>query len=824
MADIGKIRQREIVDEMQESYLAYAMSVIVMRALPDVRDGFKPVHRRILYAMHEMGLRHNVKFTKCANIVGTVLGRYHPHGDNAVYDSLVRMAQDFSLRYPLIHGQGNFGSIDGDNAAAYRYTEARMTALAEEMLKDIEKETVPFIENYDGTRKEPMVFPAALPNLLLNGSVGIAVGMATNIPPHNLTEVVTALEHLSEHPKATSDDLMEFIKGPDFPTGGFIFNEKEIRQAYITGKGAILNRAKAEIVEKGKTEGSRGSQIIISEIPYQVNKSELIERIAELVKEKKMEGIRDLRDESDKDGLRIVVDLRQDAFPQKVLNNLYKHTDLEKNFNLNMLALVDGIQPQTLSIKTVLEEYLKHRNVVITKRTEFELRRAKERAHILEGLKKALDHIDAIISTIKKSDDKEEAHRNLMAKFKFSELQATAILEMKLQALAGLERKKVEDELKEKLAFIKELESLLKDPKKISGVVKKELLDVKAKYGDERKTHLVKNAAREIEDEDLIPEEDTIIVLTQGGYIKRIKPDAYKVQKRGGKGVMGIETKEEDAVMHFITANTHSDILFFTNGGKVYQIKAYEVPEGSRVSKGKAIFNFLSLSQTEQITSVLAAPKKPTKKTEGGTGFLVMVTKNGIIKKVDAHSFESVRKSGLIAIKLKKDDTLRWVKITSGKDELVLVTKLGKAIRFSERDVRPMGRNAAGVRAMRLGKGDDVVGMDIVSEGADKKSEKGSELIVVTENGFGKRTPLKEYKKQRRGGSGIKTAKITSKNGSIVNAHILHGEEEELIAISRKGQTIRTPLPSIGVFGRATQGVRIMKMDAGDKVASAIVF
>src|SRR3989344_1853147 len=744
MADIGKIRQREIVDEMQESYLAYAMSVIVMRALPDVRDGFKPVHRRILYAMHEMGLRHNVKFTKCANIVGTVLGRYHPHGDNAVYDSLVRMAQDFSLRYPLIHGQGNFGSIDGDNAAAYRYTEARMTALAEEMLKDIEKETVPFIENYDGTRKEPMVFPAALPNLLLNGSVGIAVGMATNIPPHNLTEVVTALEHLSEHPKATSDDLMEFIKGPDFPTGGFIFNEKEIRQAYITGKGAILNRAKAEIVEKGKTEGSRGSQIIISEIPYQVNKSELIERIAELVKEKKMEGIRDLRDESDKDGLRIVVDLRQDAFPQKVLNNLYKHTDLEKNFNLNMLALVDGIQPQTLSIKTVLEEYLKHRNVVITKRTEFELRRAKERAHILEGLKKALDHIDAIISTIKKSDDKEEAHRNLMAKFKFSELQATAILEMKLQALAGLERKKVEDELKEKLAFIKELESLLKDPKKISGVVKKELLDVKAKYGDERKTHLVKNAAREIEDEDLIPEEDTIIVLTQGGYIKRIKPDAYKVQKRGGKGVMGIETKEEDAVMHFITANTHSDILFFTNGGKVYQIKAYEVPEGSRVSKGKAIFNFLSLSQTEQITSVLAAPKKPTKKTEGGTGFLVMVTKNGIIKKVDAHSFESVRKSGLIAIKLKKDDTLRWVKITSGKDELVLVTKLGKAIRFSERDVRPMGRNAAGVRAMRLGKGDDVVGMDIVSESADKKSEKGNELIVVTENGFGKRTPLKE--------------------------------------------------------------------------------
>ncbi len=823
MADIGKIRQREIVDEMQESYLAYAMSVIVARALPDVRDGLKPVHRRILYAMHEMGLRHNVKFTKCANIVGTVLGRYHPHGDTAVYDSLVRMAQDFSLRYPLIQGQGNFGSIDGDNAAAYRYTEARMTAMAEEMLKDIEKETVPFLENYDGTRKEPMVFPSALPNLLLNGSVGIAVGMATNIPPHNLSEVVDALGHLIENPKATSDDLMDFIKGPDFPTGGLMFNEKEIRQAYITGKGAILTRAKAEIVEKGKTEGTRGAQILITEIPYQVNKAELIEKIADLVKEKKLEGIKDLRDESDKDGLRVVVDLRPDAFPQKVLNNLYKHTDLEKNFNLNMIALVDGIQPQTLSIKVVLEEYLKHRNVIVTKRTEFDLARARERAHILEGLKKALDHIDAIISTIKKSDDKEEAHKNLMARFKFSGAQATAILEMRLQALAGLERQKIEDELKEKLALIKSLEALLKDAKKILAVVKQELLSIKEKYGDERKTQLVKSAAREIAEEDLIPEEETIIVLTQGGYIKRLKPDTYKVQKRGGKGVMGIETKEEDAVMHFINSNTHSDILFFTNSGKVYQIKAYEVPEGSRVSKGKAIFNFLSLSQTEQITSVLAAPKKPAKKAEGEAGYLVMVTKNGIIKKVDAHSFESVRKSGLIAIKLKKDDTLRWVKITSGKDELVLVTKLGKAIRFSEKDVRPMGRNASGVRAIRLGKGDDVVGMDVVSQDPEKKSEKGGELIVVTENGFGKRTPLKEYKKQKRGGSGIKTAKITSKNGSIVSSHILRGEEEELIAISRKGQTIRTPLSAIGVFGRATQGVRIMKLETGDKVVSAII-
>ena len=820
MADIGKIQQREITAEMKESYLDYAMSVIVARAIPDVRDGLKPVHRRILFVMHEMGLKHNVKHRKSAAIVGDTLGKFHPHGDMAVYDSLTRMAQDFSLRYPLIDGQGNFGSVDGDAAAAQRYTEARLTAIAEEMLKDIEKETVPFTDNYDGTKKEPVVLPSAVPNLLLNGTLGIAVGMATSIPPHNLTEVVDALSHLIENPKATSDDLMNFIKGPDFPTGGYIYNEKEIRQAYITGHGAILNRANAEIKEKS---GEKGSQIIITEIPYQVNKSELLEKIADLVKEKHIEGIADIRDESDKEGLRIAIDLKRDAFPQKILNRLYKFTDLEKNFNLNMLALIDeGRQPQTLSIKGVLEEYLKHRNIIIIKRSQFDLARAKDRAHILEGLKKALDNIDAVISTIKKSPDKETAHKNLMSRFKLSGAQATAILEMRLQALAGLERQKIEEELKEKLMLIKNLEALLKDPKKILQAVKNELEQIKEKYGDERKTKLVKYAAREIAEEDLIPEEEIIIVLTKDGYIKRVKPETYRLQKRGGKGTIGIETKEEDTVTHFITANTHSDLLFFTNYGKVYQIKAYEVPEGSRVSKGKAIFNFLSLNQNEAVTSVLAAPKKEKKAAANNqlpvSSYLVMVTKNGIIKKAEGTVFETVRKSGLIAIKLKKDDTLQWVKTTSGKDELILATKLGKAIRFSERDVRPMGRNAAGVRAIRLGKGDEITGMDIIPNLQPPTSN--PQLLIVMENGYGKRSPVKQYKKQRRGGSGIKTAKVTSKTGSIVSAQIINEATTEIVAISQKGQAIRIPLSSIPILGRATQGVRIMKMEEKDKIAS----
>lgn len=816
MSDIGKIEQREITTEMRESYLDYAMSVIVARALPDVRDGLKPVHRRILYSMHEMGLTHGAKFRKSAAIVGDCLGKYHPHGDMAVYDSLVRMAQDFSLRYPLVDGQGNFGSIDGDSAAAPRYTEARMTKIAEELLQDIEKDTVDFRENYDSTRQEPIVLPSAVPNLLLNGTVGIAVGMATSIPPHNLTEIVEALIHIIEHPHAATEELMEFIKGPDFPTGGVIFNEKEIHAAYASGKGAILSRGKAEI-----TETTRGNaQIIVNAIPYQVNKSELIETIATLTQEKKLEGIRDIRDESDKDGMRIVIELKTDSHPQKVLNNLYRHTDLEKNFHLNMLALVDGIQPQVLSIKEVLAEFLKHRERVITRRTKFDLTRTRERIHILEGLKKALDHIDRVIDTIKKSKDKEEAHGNLMKKFELSEIQANAILEMRLQTLAGLERQKIEDELKEKLALARALEALLKDPKKILGVVRKELEDIKEKYGDARKTQIIKSSPKEFSEEDLIADEEAVVVLTRGGYIKRIKPESYRMQKRGGKGLIGMETKEEDVVEHLRACNTHANLLFFTDAGKVYQVRAYEIPEGTRISKGKAIFNFLSISQEERVTSFLAVgkEKKGNSKNKGTLEYVVMATKHGIIKKVDAHMFENVRRSGLIAITLDAGDSLDFARVTTGTDELILTTKKGKAIRFSEKDVRAMGRQAGGVRALRLTKEDAVVGADVIAGGTE--TIRRAKILAVMEHGYGKQTSLTQYKKQRRGGGGIKTAKVTDKTGNVIGAYVIEEDAEELIAISKKGQVIRTMLNTIPVLGRATQGVRIMKLDAGDVIAS----
>ncbi|TSD03636.1 MAG: DNA gyrase subunit A, partial [Parcubacteria group bacterium Greene0714_36] len=801
----GKVQRREIVDEMRESYLDYAMSVIVARALPDVRDGLKPVHRRILYAMHEMGLGHAAKYRKSAAVVGNVLGQYHPHGDAAVYDSMVRMAQDFALRYPLVDGQGNFGSLDGDNAAAQRYTEARMTRIAEELLQTIEKDTVDFRENYDATRKEPIVLPAAVPNLLLNGTLGIAVGMATNIPPHNLTEVADATAALIDHPDTSAEELMEYVKGPDFPTGGIIYDEKEIRAAYTSGKGAILNRGKAEIEDGLKNS----SKIVITEIPYQVNKSEMIEKMAALVQDKIVEGIRDIRDESDRDGLRVVIELKQDAHPQKVLNNLYKHTDLEKTFHLNMLALVDGIQPRVLSLKDVLVEFIKHREIVVTRRTKFDLARARERIHILEGLKKALDHIDAVIATIKKSEDRDDARQNLVKEFDLSDIQATAILDMRLSTLAGLERQRLENELKEKQALARSLEALLKDPRKIREVVKKELAEIKEKYGDERKTAVVKSSPRAMTDEDLIADEEIVVVLTRGGYIKRVKPESWRVQKRGGKGLIGMETKEEDMVEMLLTCTTHASLLFFTDTGKVYQVPAYEVPEGTRVSKGKAIFNFLSLGQQERVTSLLAVPK--TKKKE--SFYIVMVTKNGVIKKVEADSFETVRKNGLIAMALKGGDVLRWAKLTGGKDEMILVSRKGQAIRFRETDIRPMGRTAAGVRAMRLGKGDEVVGMDVI------ENEKLN-LLVVMEHGYGKQTALGQYKKQKRGGSGIKTAKVTPKTGAVVSAQIVGGEEDEMIAISRKGQVIRTGLSAIPSLSRSTQGVRIMKMEEGDAVAS----
>jgi len=808
---IGLIKPRDIQQEMQESYLDYAMSVIISRALPDVRDGLKPVHRRILYTMHEMGLRHNVKFRKSAAVVGDVLGKYHPHGDMAVYDSMVHMAQEFSMRYPLINGQGNFGSMDGDGAAAMRYTEARMAAAAEELLVDIDKETVDWRDNYDATRKEPVVLPGKLPNLLLNGTLGIAVGMATDIPPHNLTEVCDALVKIIDEPDATSEDLMEFIKGPDFPTGGIIYDVAAIKNAYATGKGSIVMRAKTEIVET-KTGAF---QILVHEIPYRVNKATLLEKIADLVRDKKVEGIRDVRDESDKDGVRVVIDLKKDALPNKILNQLFSYTQLQETFHMNMLALVDGIEPHVLNLKTVLEKYLEHRQVVVRRRTEYELRKAKERAHILEGLKKALDHIDEVINTIKKSPTKEEAKVNLMKKFKLTDIQSDAILEMRLQTLAGLERKKIEDELKEKKALIAELESVLKSDKKILAIIKKEVLELKDKYGDARRTAIVKNAVGTFSAEDLIPEESAIIVVTKSGYVKRIPPDTYRSQTRGGKGVIGQTLKEEDVVDKLITTNTHDDILFFTNKGRVFQTKVYELPEGSRVSRGQALVNFLQLGAGEYATAVLTLNKKDSAK------FLVMATRNGLIKKVPREEFAKVRRSGMIAISLKGEDELKWVESSDGDDQIMLSTENGQAIRFSEKDVRPMGRPAAGVTGMRLKKDDKIISMDIIRKAADIKN---LAVLVVTENGLGKKTDLTFYKLQKRAGSGIKTLKVTPKTGKIVSMYILNKDEEhDLVIISRAGQTIRTPLNAVSTLGRATQGVRVMRLDDGDKVASATI-
>jgi DNA gyrase subunit A len=799
--------KREITKEIQKSYLEYAMSVIVARALPDARDGLKPVHRRILYSMHEMGLRPGAKFQKSAKVVGYVLGQYHPHGDTACYDAMVRMAQDFSLRYPLVQGQGNFGNIDGDSPAAYRYTEARQAKIAQELLADIDKETVDFRPNFDSTSQEPSVLPTRVPNLLVNGSMGIAVGMATNIPPHNLGEVLDALMHLIEEPDTDVRGLMKFVKGPDFPTGGSLYNEKDLHTAYATGKGPVICRGTAEIVE-----GKRGFSIIITEIPYQVVKADLIKRAAELVKAKKLEGIKDIRDESAKD-IRIVVELKQDAFPKKVLNALYKYTELQKTFHFNMLALVGGIQPQVMGLKPLLEHFVEHRKQVVTRRSRYELERAKERAHILEGLKKALDHIDKIIAAIKKSATREEAHANLMKKFRLSDRQATAILEMQLQKLAGLERKKIEDELKEKKKLIAYLEALLKSPKKILGVVKTELKELKEVYADERRTRVIKSALREIGDEELVPEEDALFMLTRGGYIKRLPPDDLRAQKRGGKGLIGMATKEEDVVSSFFLANTHDSILFFTDSGKVFQVKGHEVPEASRQSKGRAIANFIQVGANDTVTAVVPVPKDQRGQ------FLFMTTTKGIIKKVPMDSFENVRRNGILAINLKGGDRLGWVLRTSGDNQVVLTTAQGSAIRFSEKDVRPMGRSASGVLGMRLSDGDHIVGADIIAT----KAEKGLQLLVVMANGFGKRTALTQYKVQKRGGRGILTANITAKTGNLVSAHVVSEENKDIIAVSGKGQVIRTAIDGVSVLSRATQGVRIMRVEKGDKLALVVL-
>lgn len=807
---VGKVAPVQIVDEMKKSYLDYAMSVIVSRALPDVRDGLKPVHRRVLYAMWKIGLRHSAKFRKSANVVGEVMAKYHPHGDSAIYDSLVRLAQDFSMRYPLVFGQGNFGSMDGDSAAAMRYTEAKLHAIAEEMLLDIEKNTVDFGPNYDGSTKEPRVLPSKLPNLLLNGTMGIAVGMATNIPPHNLTELCGGIKAIIENPQISIEELCEIVKGPDFPTGGIIYNKKDIAAAYATGRGGIVMRAKTEIFETK----SGMFQIIVNEVPYQVNKATLIEKIATLVQEKKLEGIKDLRDESNKDGVRIVVDLKKDAYPKKVLNRLFQLTELQTTFHVNMLALIDGIQPRVLNLKTVLEEHIKHRQEVIRRRTAFDLERAKERAHILEGLKKALDHIDEVIETIRKSKDKDAAKTNLIAKFKFSDAQATAILEMRLQNLANLERQKIENELKEKQALIKELESILSSVKRILSIVTEEMNEIQTRFGDERRTQIMAHGIKEFSMEDLIPNEPTIIMTTADGYIKRLPPDTFKTQHRGGKGVMGLTTKEEDVVAQMMTTNTHDNLLFFTNRGRVFQLMAYDVPQGSRTSKGQALVNFLQLAPNEKVTAFISNEDISSYK------FLVMVTSKGTIKKSALGDFANVRRSGIIALKLKSDDMLEWVRPSTGNDDIMIITAHGQGIRFREKDIRAMGRTAGGVRGMKLKSDDIVVGMDVISPDLVKK--KMFELLVVSQNGLGKKTEIDEYKVQGRGGSGIKTMEVTDKTGPIIEARVINNtESQDIMLISIKGQVVRTPLKTIPTLGRATQGVRVMRFkEQNDKVAS----
>lgn len=804
-----RIVPRSISTEMRESYLAYAMTVIVSRALPDVRDGLKPVHRRILYTMHRMGLNSGAKFRKSAAVVGDVLGKYHPHGDTAVYDAMVKMAQEFTMRYPLVLGQGNFGSVDGDSPAAMRYTEAKMTKLAGELLHDIEKETVNWRPNYDGTQKEPEVLPAAVPNLLLNGTLGIAVGMATSIPPHNLNEVVSAAIELIDNPDATHEDICKHIKAPDFPTGAIVFNEKEIRHAYATGKGPMVVRGEAEIVEDKKGQFA----IVITSLPYRVNKADLITKMADLVHQKKLEGVRDLRDESTRD-IRVVVELKGSAQPQKVLNYLYKHTQLEDTFHLNMVALVDGV-PQTLSLKGVLEEFVAYRKEVIRKRCEFDLRKAEDREHILLGLKKALDHIDAIIKLIRASKDVPTAHAGLMKKFGFSERQATAILEMRLQKLAGLERKKIEDELKEVQSLIKWLKSVLKDPKKMAALIKDELVAVQTTYGDERRTKVVKGGIKNMSVEDLIPEEESVLVITKGGYIKRTNPDEYKKQKRGGVGVIDLNTKEEDFVTMFLTASSHDDLLFFTNKGKAYQIKMYDVPEGKRATKGKSIMNFLPLTEGEAVTSVVAM----TKEIMQSEGSLIMVTKGGIAKKTKAKDFRDVRRSGIIAIKLAPGDELIQASFVDKGDQALLSTSKGQSVRFKESDIREMGRTAVGVRAMKLASGDIIVGADIARK---QFKDKELTLLVVSENGYGKQTSLAEFKIQKRGGSGIKCAGVTTKTGALMASRILDATAEELIVISKKGQVIRTDVKEIPKLGRSAQGVRIMKLRTGDTIAALI--
>ena len=798
------VENRTVEDVMEDNFLRYSMSVIIDRALPDVRDGLKPVHRRILYSMGEQGLRPGGRFTKSARIVGDVMGKYHPHGDSAIYDSMVRLAQNWTMRYTLVNGQGNFGSMDGDPAAASRYTEARLDRPGFEMLTDLEKDTVDFRDNYDGSEREPVVLPAKLPNLLLNGQIGIAVGMATSIPPHNLGELVDATIHLIDNPESTLDDLLQYVKGPDFPTGAIVYGGAPMRQAYQNGRGSVVIRAVANIEETKKGR----SQIIVTEMPFAVNKATLIEKIAELVKNKKITTISDLRDESARGSVRVVIELKKDAYPKKVLNQLYKLTSLQTSFHFNMLALIGGIQPKILGLQEILSEFIKHRQIVIRRRTEFELRKAKERAHILEGLMIALDHIDEVIKTIRASRTSEDAEVALIEKFKLSVIQAKAILAMQLRRLTGLERESIENELRELSELIAKLEFILADEQEIFRIIKEELLEMKEKYGDDRRSQMINHELGKFSDEELIPEEDSVILLTVENYIKRTLVSEYHRQHRGGKGKRGMSTKAEDVIDQLIPASTHDYLLFFTNRGRIFRLKAYEVPAASLATKGVAAVNLLQLQPEEKITSIIKHEKGAS-----DDGYLFMATTKGTIKKTPLKEYANIRTNGLIAIKLDDGDDLRWIQKTTGDNDVIISTSAGQAIRFNEKDARPMGRSARGVRGVRLRPNDQVVGMDIVNDDSRK-------LLVISENGYGKATKVSNFPSHKRGGVGIKAAVVTAKTGPIIAVHTLEPDASEVLLISNEGQAIRIGLKDIPTLGRTTQGVRIMRMREGDKVAS----
>ncbi|MDQ0228167.1 DNA gyrase subunit A [Metabacillus niabensis] len=792
--------ERNISSEMRESFLGYAMSVIVSRALPDVRDGLKPVHRRILYAMNDLGMTSDKPFKKSARIVGEVIGKYHPHGDSAVYETMVRMAQDFNFRYMLVDGHGNFGSVDGDSAAAMRYTEARMSKISMELVRDINKDTIDYQDNYDGSEREPAVLPARFPNLLVNGATGIAVGMATNIPPHQLGEVIDAVLAISKEPDMTIPELMEIIPGPDFPTAGQIIGRSGIRKAYETGRGSITLRAKVEIEEKAS-----GKQVIIvKEIPYQVNKAKLVEKIAELVRDKKIDGITDLRDESDRDGMRIVIEVRKDANANVLLNNLYKQTALQTSFGINMLALVDG-HPKVLNIKQMLSHYLDHQKVVIKRRTAFELRKAEARAHILEGLRIALDHLDAVISLIRNSQTTEIAKNGLMEQFSLSEKQAQAILDMRLQRLTGLEREKIEEEYQSLVKLIAELKAILADEEKVLEIIREELTEVKERFNDKRRTEIVAGGLENIEDEDLIPVENVVITLTHNGYIKRLPVSTYRSQKRGGRGVQGMGTNEDDFVEHLLTTSTHDTLLFFTNKGKVYRAKGYEIPEFSRTAKGLPIINLLSVDKGEWVNAIIPVSEFVD------DWFLFFTTKEGISKRSPLSQFAHIRNNGLIAVNLREEDELISVKLTDGTKDIIIGTKNGMLIRFPETDVRSMGRTATGVKGISLDEEDEVVGMEILEDGVD--------VLIVTSNGYGKRTPSQEYRVQSRGGKGLKTCNITDKNGHVVSVKAATGEED-LMLITASGIIIRMDVDSISTMGRNTQGVKLIRLDDNVSVST----